>query len=171
MLTLRSIDYEEGRKFFKLHPHLRDMWRRYYGIPLAEWFLRWKAEGHLSRWGNKMEKEEPSEVFVVEQDGKSIGFTGYFRTQPCPPDMLRLRWTAVMESAQGHHYAAEALKLLCDRIHQKYPEIEWLSESCPESMKSLRRWFRQNGFEEWDDPDKNGTGIPFVRTVSLRRRV
>ena len=171
MLALRSINHEEAQSFFKIHPQLRDMWRRYYFNFMVKLYFRWKVEAHVSCWGRGEEKEEPAEIFVIEKDGEGIGFTGYFRTNPCPADTLRLRWTAVVESAQGHNYAAGALKLLCDHIHRKYPEIQWLSESCPAFAKALRRWFRQNGFEEWDDPDKNGIGIPFVRTVSLRRRV
>ena len=171
MIVLRSIGKSEALHFYTIHPHLQDMWRRYYWNPLVALFLRRKVDGHIERWAIGDKDWNPSEVLVIEKNGKSIGFTGFFKDGSCPSDTLRMRWTAVIEDEQGQGAARDAIGKLCEYIHGKFPDVRWISESCPSFTKSLQRWFKGCGFEAWDDAEKDGTGIPFVRTVSLRRGV
>jgi RimJ/RimL family protein N-acetyltransferase len=172
MLFLRSVTHEEAGRFFAIHPHLRDMWARYASNLAIRLFLRWKIDGHIARWANRSHEDSCySDILVIELLGQSIGFTGYFRDRTCPSDTVRMRWTGIARAHRGKAHSREVIPLLCNHIHERFPEVRWLSESCPTTEAALQRWFIQNGFETWDDVDNDGLGIPYVKTVSLRRKL
>ena len=174
-VALRQIDWKEALAFYDLHPQLHDMWARYSLGGFLKHYLRWKVDDHVVRWGQQHgndEGETNSVLLVIEKSGKSVGFTGYFCDDRTPKDTVRMRWTGIQGLvAKDPTVGSAAVALLCEHLAAKNKDWMYLSESCPWFCRGLRKWFAKNGFKPWDDPDKNGIGIPLIRTVSLRRRI
>jgi hypothetical protein len=165
---LKEISREEAKTFFKTYPQLQGMWDGLTKIPFGNLILRLNADRSIIRWGyNQVKQGHP---FIIQAGSEPIGFTGYW-IDPNFPDTIRMWWTGIIPPYRGKGYAEKANQELRSLLSSYEPQGIWLSESCPQGDKKRIRWFQKLGYQLWDDPDKDGLGIWFVKTVSLRIKI
>ena len=168
--TLSRLSRAEAARFHEVHPQLAGIWDKHApGGFFGKWLLRQKTDHSVTRWGRNQAKT--GAVYLAQEFGQPVGFSGWWLDPTCWPETVKFRWLGIIRSARARGLAQRLVSETIALIREDCPNALYVSESCPVWFGSMIRFWQKMGFEKWDDTDKRGIGIPFVRTVSLRKRI
>lgn len=143
-MSVGIIKYK-GVNPFEEYPQLRDIWPEPFNCISEEAVVE-----HLGLMG----QVEIGDIFVVTNDSRVIGISGYFPFDEVTAD-LGLRWHGIVPDERGKGYSKEVLGMVAERAMERFPQASHLIELVPltEYGKPLEKHFTKCGFLSHGEPE------------------
>jgi len=159
-------------------PHVRQWWHE---DPAPE--------AVFARYGPAIDGTDPTEMFVVQLDGRPVGLIQRYRfsdnaewlaaLQPAgaEPEAVGIDYFIGEASLTGHGFGARIIEAFLDTIWDVYPQAPAVVVSVNEGNRASWRVLEKVGFErDWtghinsDDPSDAGTSHVYRRARPVSRR-
>lgn len=158
---------------------------------------RWLGEAHVRRWwhadgeptteriertyGPRVDGTTPTRMWVVEVNGRSIGFVQDYRIRDYPefallapdPDAVGLDYAIGEPGWVGRQLGARVLWAWAVRARQRFPDVTSYFAAPDHRNQASLRVLAKSGFEQgtwFDEPQRDGTTATMIGcTLDVRR--
>jgi N-acetylglutamate synthase-like GNAT family acetyltransferase len=97
--------------------------------------------------------EDIGGIFLIQQDNKVMGITGFYPTEN--ESQFFLRWHGLLNEYRGLGYSEHIIRAIAEHIENAYPQAKELIEYMPviDEYIPIKNYFEKLGFKKVGNPE------------------